>query len=114
MVFWILALSAVIFGCLLVSEKTAFIYGVFIGLVNLGLSLLFCVVYEKRVPSHSGESLGLVIKTIIIRLAVISSLLVYGFKWVELVPEPLLLGFVLGQLLFLFNHFFRVTTNNVK
>ncbi len=112
--FKVLAFFVVFLGFLFTDEKIAFLYGILISATNLGLSLFFKEYYKKRVPKYSGESLALVVKTVITRLAVISGLLVYGFKWLSLNSEVLLIGFVLGQTLFLFNHFFRVTKNDVK
>lgn len=112
--FWVFALLTAILASLLTSSKTAYFFGFFISLTNALLAWFFYRWHRGKVPLYSGQSLATVISTTITRFVVVGSLLVYSFKWLGLTPEPLLLGFVLGQLLFLLNQFFMVTTNYGK
>lgn len=99
---------------LLTSSTRAFVWGVIVSGINMGLYWGFYAIYCRRIPRYSGHSLTLVISTTLTRFVVVGCLLVLGFHRIGFDPKPLLLGFVLGQLFFLLHQLTTVATNNVK
>lgn len=105
---WSLGFVIALLGYLLVDEKNAYLYGCFTGLVNIAVALGVYYLKRKQVPRYPAQALVIVISTTLMRFLIVGSLLVYGFTRIGLTPEPLLIGFVLGQIFFLIHQLVTV------
>lgn len=113
-IFWVIALSVAIFGYLLIDEKQDYLYGLFVSLINTGIALGVYYLKRKQIPRYPAQALVIVISTTLMRFMIIGGLLIYGFTRFGGIPEPLLLGFVIGQIFFLINQLITVVTSDGK
>ncbi|PIE45036.1 MAG: hypothetical protein CSA45_04535 [Gammaproteobacteria bacterium] len=96
------------------GRYVAFFFGVAVSLFNFGLHFGVYLIQRKQVPRYPAQALVAVVSTTVFRFVVCGCLLVLGFHRLGLAPNPLLLGFILGQLFFLFYQLTTVATNDVK
>ncbi len=88
---------------LLWAEPKALLYGVMVSLVNM-----------HRVAKYPAQALVLVISTTVMRFVCVGALLFWGLVRLQLAPEALILGFVLGQFFFIFHQLITVKANHGK
>lgn len=97
----------------LTQDKKAFLYGIFVSLANLGVYYYFYFRHKNKIPEYQGQALVVVVISIVTRFILIGGLLVWGLTQFS-ESESLLLGFVLGQLFFLFNQLLTVAITDGK
>ncbi|PID65031.1 MAG: hypothetical protein CR977_02480 [Gammaproteobacteria bacterium] len=99
---------------LLWAEPKALLYGVMVSLVNMGLYYGFFLRHRHRVAKYPAQALVLVISTTVMRFVCVGVLLFWGLVRLQLAPEALILGFVLGQFFFIFHQLITVKVNHGK
>lgn len=111
---WTLGLTAITWVSLLTDDKTAYFLGFSVSLINALLAVFFRWWYGRKIPRYSGQTLAIVVQTVVIRFVTVGALLIYSFKWLELTPKSIILGFVIGQIFFLINQLITVVKNDGK
>ncbi|PIE44806.1 MAG: hypothetical protein CSA44_03065 [Gammaproteobacteria bacterium] len=98
-----------------ISDKCfSFCFGIIVSLLNI---ILYYGVYgwhKHRISAYPAQALVAVVFSTAMRFMLVGTLLIWAFKLSSLSVEPVILGFVISQLIFLFNHLTLVKTNNVK
>lgn len=99
---------------LILPNYTAYLYGLAISVVNIGLYYGFYARYRRRIAVYPAQALVVVIVSTVTRFLLVGMLLVAVFRWLPADAKTVMLGFVVGQVYFLLNHLTMVATNNVK
>lgn len=113
-VFSVFLLLAVSLFCQTRRDVEIFGFGVAVSMVNAVFYYSVYFRHRHRIPTYPAQAMVVVVVSTLTRFLLVSALLVWGYKLFSSDSELLLLGFVLGQLVFLFNHLTVVTTNNGK
>ncbi len=98
---------------MVVGNEILFFYGFFVSLLNIIIQNSFYFYHEKQVSKYPSQALIIVVTSTIMRVLIVGSLLLLGFKYLLIDTSNILLGFILGQVIFLI-HQLLVTKNNGK
>lgn len=110
---WLALFIGTLSGSLL-TDMSGFLYGVAVSMTGLGIYYGFYRCHRRRVSAYPGQALVVVISSTVVRFVLLGLLLVYGWVYLHLQPESLILGFVLGQFFYLINQFITVKTSHGK
>lgn len=101
-------------GFALVESKQAFAYGILVSFVNAVLYYGFYWRHRRRIATYPEQALVVVVSSTVTRFALVGCSLILGWVNLQLQPESLILGFVLGQIFYLLNQLITVKTSHGK
>lgn len=105
-----LAITLIVIGYFsTVGAGLAATYGSLVSLINTFLIDRHTDRQKGKTNISANASVGMMVMSVLMRMSVMAALIILGMMTLELVPEALIVGFVLGHIGFLID---RVRQNN--